>query len=67
VATEHTLQKIIGDNKVCIDFKILKVKVSIISFGTRGRTLLQNSYLLHDRISSLSSTHNQIEKETSIY
>jgi hypothetical protein len=33
---EHNSSKIIGDIKVCTDFKMLKVKVSIIFFGTQG-------------------------------
>jgi hypothetical protein len=33
---EYNLQKIIRDIEVCIDFKILKVKVPIVFFGTQG-------------------------------
>ena len=36
MATEHNLLKIIGDIEVCTDFKMLKVKVPIIFFGTQG-------------------------------
>jgi hypothetical protein len=36
VATEYNLLKIIGDIEVCTDFKMLKVKVPIIFFGTQG-------------------------------
>jgi hypothetical protein len=34
VAIEHNVLKIIGDIKVCTDFKMLQVKVPIIFFGT---------------------------------
>jgi hypothetical protein len=40
VATEHTLEKNIGDIKVCTNFKMLQVKVPIIFFGTQGWTLM---------------------------
>jgi hypothetical protein len=33
VAIEHNVLKIIGDIKVCTDFKMLQVKVPIIFFG----------------------------------
>jgi hypothetical protein len=42
---EYNLQKIIGDIKVCIDFKMLRVKVPYYFFrhtgffGTQGWTL----------------------------
>jgi hypothetical protein len=36
VATEYNLQKIIRGIKVYINFRILKVKVPIIFFGTQG-------------------------------
>ncbi len=34
VAMEHSSQEIIVDIKICIDFKMLKVKVPIIFSGT---------------------------------
>jgi hypothetical protein len=36
VATEHDLQKNIGDNDMYADFKMLKVQVRIIFSGTVG-------------------------------
>ena len=39
VATEYDLQKIIMCVDVCIEFKLLKVKVPIIFLGTVGFSL----------------------------
>jgi hypothetical protein len=36
VATEYDLYKIIGTLDVCIEFKLLKVKVPVIFLGTVG-------------------------------
>jgi len=42
VAIEYNLQENIGGNKVCIDFKMLEVKVPIIFSGTQGFPLCRD-------------------------
>jgi hypothetical protein len=59
VATEYNLGKIIGDIKVCIYFKIFKVKVPINFSGTQGFPARRDKrYVLY--MSLLTGVHTQL-------
>jgi hypothetical protein len=47
LATEHNLLNITIDIKVCTDFKMLKVKVPIIFFGTQGFSAHRDGWPFH--------------------